>query len=208
MNLGPFCKDIWELIFSYFELNFCRETLNSLSLTCKKLNCIDNERRRRHSDSLIRKCELLNFDTNKILNDPASFHPGLSKSRPDYASLYKYIDIDLINIRTKKLLINKTDSTKDFQMTLISDIINNNPDKTMIRIFPQLHSYLRKLNVNGYEELSKMNDRDMCLKLNICYEDVEIIFSNGISSFIFAAFFCIKHDSDIVNAILDCQNFI
>lgn len=83
--LGPFYKDIWEMIFSYFEINFCKKTLNSLSVTCKKLNLIDKERKSRHRNDLMKKCERIGFDVYKIS------HPELSKARPDYVSLHKYI---------------------------------------------------------------------------------------------------------------------
>lgn len=46
--LSPFPKDIWKMFFIYFENNFCSDTLNSLSLTCKKLYNINKERKAEH----------------------------------------------------------------------------------------------------------------------------------------------------------------
>ena len=45
-------KDIWGLIFEQFEDKFDPYTLNALSLTCRKLNQIDRERRIRYQNEL------------------------------------------------------------------------------------------------------------------------------------------------------------
>jgi hypothetical protein len=169
MNLGPFCKDIWEMIFSHFEINFCQETLNSLSLTCKKLHFIDKKRKSTHFKALMKKCSLLEF------------HPEINKARPDYVTLYKYISIDMINIG------------------------KNSKDVFLIKKIPELHLYLKKLNVDTFEELNKISSQDICKKLDICYNDVYLFFSNETVSFIIAAFFYIKNNGDIINAIMDMQ---
>ena len=79
MNLGPFCKDIWEIIFFYFEINFCPDTLNALSLTCKKLNNIDNERRSRYINTAMQKSSFVHI---KEYEKTLLFR----KSRMDYVS--------------------------------------------------------------------------------------------------------------------------
>lgn len=78
--------------------------------------------------------------------------------------------------------------------------------KPMITFYPDLHSYLRKLKVNTYEELNKMNNKDICVKLNVLLKDVKLIYQvTEKNSFIFSALSCLKHDSDIVNSIVELQ---
>ena len=81
MNLGTLSKDIWGLILTYFEINFSPHTLNSLSLTCKKLNEIDNERKRRYIKQIDVKL----------------------KGRVDFISFIKYKSIDMVDMTTQKL---------------------------------------------------------------------------------------------------------
>lgn len=173
MNLGTLSKDIWGLIFHKFEINFCPHTLNSLSLTCKKLNEIDNERR----------CRYLNQYSLIELN------PELKKGRQDHVSFLKYRNIDLIDMTTKKIFK-----------------IGGNYENTMISVYPDLHKYLKILNVDKYEDLFKMN-QGVCEKFNIPSKDVDLVCSQVCTEFIFAIFSLIKYEGDIVNSIMELQFF-
>ncbi len=104
MNLGYLSKDIWGLIFNYFEINFCPNSLNALSLTCKKLNEIDNERKRTYIRQIDVKLKngrvdlaayvkYKNIDTKMIGNkNMISFYPDLHKYL-DTLKVDKYEDL-------------------------------------------------------------------------------------------------------------------
>ena len=181
MNLGPFSKDIWGLIFSHFEIKFCPYTLKSLTLTCKKLNLIDNERQYRYFDASIKKYGKL------IL-----LHPEVKKNRMDHVSFHKYLEVDMIDISTGNFLTEK-----------------ENYKKTMIAVYPDLHVYLKKLNVENYDELNRLNRNDICEKLDVHFQDVSLIYGQlNAKSFIFSAFSCVKYDSDIVNSLVELMEII
>ncbi len=194
MNLGPFCKDIWGMIFSHFEINFCPISLNNLSLTCKKLNNIDNERRSRYLTAIREKCAAFSIEIRSSIGDIKGlkqtilFHPEFTKKRMDHVSFNKYLDIDMINIDTHKII------TKEEIRYATA----------MIAMYPDLHSYIRKLKVKTYDELKKLNREDICTRLNVLIKDVDLIYRHtNEKSFLLSALSCLKYDGDIVNAIME-----
>ena len=184
MNLGLFSKDIWELLFQHFEINFSPSTLNSLSLTCRKLNSIDKERRRRYIKTIEKK---YNHFFDLII-----FHYKYRRGRIDYISLNKYTNIGMIDISTKKLLQN-----------------DKNSKNVLVSIYPDLYVYLQKLRVNTYKELIQMSRVDICRKFECRLEDIELIHAQTDEwSFIFSAFSYIKWDGDIIDSISELQEIL
>lgn len=176
MNLGTLSKDIWGLIFQTYEINFCPKTLNSLSLTCKKLNEIDKERRLKY--------------INQYSDLDIELNPELKKGRQDHVRVLKYKNIDLINMSTKKIFK-----------------IGENYENVMFLVYPNLHEYLKILNVEKYEELFGLHQNTVCEKFDIPSKDLDLVCSHVSTEFIFAIFSLIKHKGDIVNAIMELQSF-
>ena len=132
MNIGPFYKDIWSLLFKHFEINFDPYTLNSLSLTCKKLNQIDKEHISSYKNYLKRKY--------KIRED--FFHLFFEKGRCNYIKMDGHISIALTDFTTGKM-------------------IEKGSSRSFISVLSKIFDYLDKIEVNTYEEFKNMKLEDL-----------------------------------------------
>jgi hypothetical protein len=182
---APFPKDIWKLFFIYFENNFCSKTLNSLSLTCKKLNQINKERVKNH----------INVLRYKYVN--IAYY--ISEFEYDYVTLKNCIIIDETGVY-------KSGESKGMKQS-------NNYGQTFLHrpysyYFLDFFNSLRKLGVKSYSELIKMSDKDICLKLNCIYDDVYLVerqCEDYPYTFLFYVLSLLKNKGDIVNCIMEIQ---
>lgn len=175
MKLG---KDIWNLIFEKLETNFCPYSLNSLSLTCKKLNSIDKERRERYSKHL-------NNKYSDILSQIQKYKE--TKGRFDYVTLEKYLYIGNCYVKeTPYQNIKIYEHFPDYLSYL---------EKLKVKNFTEL----KQLSMD--ELLKRLEFKDYVRK------DIELIQKQVYTkSDLILVFTYMKWDEDIVNSILDIQS--
>lgn len=163
-------------IWSLLFQNF-EVNFDPLTLNCLSLTCK----------------KLNNIDRERVQlykNDLFSnYNVNFSKGRFDFVLLKKYAIIGMIDIRSSKPLKDKA----DYKFTLSS-------------IFPDLFSYLKKLNVNTYEEMFKLDNEEICSRLNCKDIDVYLISANTSLNFLFSSMFLLRNGVDIVNAVMQIQN--
>lgn len=173
MNLG---KDIWNLIFEKLETDFCPYSLNSLSLTCKKLNSIDKERRERYSKHLINKYSDILSQTKRNL-----------EGRIDYITLERYLFIgNSYVVQNIFQNIKMYEHFPDYLSYL---------EKLKVKNFTEL----KQLSIDEFctkLDFKEINRKDISLIQEHVYTKSDLIL----------VFTYMKWDEDIVNSILDIQS--
>lgn len=170
-----FPKDIWSLIFRIFEKNFDPETLNSLSLTCKKLYQIDKE----HKNMYLRYLE------EKYGFDIVSY---FAKGRMDYLLLDKYLSIGTLDIisETKTCFINSYLSNFPKLFTYLKSL--------------KVESYEELKNMNS-EELCLKTKCDI-VDLDTIKNSFVSVYNIQAHDFI-CLFYLLKNNKDLVNSVME-----